>query len=287
MFENYGEVIANASLKNYNTYKIESFCKYLILINNVQKLKILINYLDKENQKYFIIGNGSNIILPAYYDGIIIKLDFNEIKFDKNLIEVGASYMINKLAFESVQKDLKGLEWASGIPGTIGGSVFVNASAYNGDLMNVVNKIEVLEDGKVTTITPKDFIYSYHYTSLKDRNLIILKVFLKLESGNGEELMKIIKDRNRRRITTQPLEYPSAGSVFRNPERDFAGRLIEEAGLKDKTIGGAKISGKHANFIINYNNATSSDIINLIKEIHKTILEKYHLDLILEQEIVI
>ena len=217
----------------------------------------------------------------------MIKLKFNSLLIKDNFIEVGASYMINKLALETVNKGLKGLEWASGIPGTIGGSIVNNATCFKGELMPLIIKLDVLDNGEFKTITTKDFEYSYHYTSLKEKNIIVLKAYLKLESGKREELLQVIKDRTLKRRETQPIKYPSAGSVFRNPENaDPAGKLIEEAGLKGLSIGGAEVSLKHGNFIINKNNATGEDIKKLISKVHKEVLTKYNIDLILEQEII-
>ncbi|MDD2505012.1 MAG: UDP-N-acetylmuramate dehydrogenase [Bacilli bacterium] len=286
MLEKYGELYKNYNLQNHNTYKIKSIAKYFIIINEIAKLKSLITLLKKQKAKYFIIGNGSNIILPTFYNGVVIKLNFNELVIDDNNIEVGSSYMINKLANETVHLGLEGLEWAAGIPGTIGAAIIGNASCYDGSLIPLIAKIEILIDGEYKTITTKDFKYSYRHTSLRDKKVIILKVFLKLKRGKKEELIKIIKDRTQKRIASQPLEFPSAGSVFKNPEKDSAGRLIEEAGLKKYNIGGAEISEKHANFIINKNSATSEDIKKLIKIIKKEVYEKYNVDLILEQEII-
>lgn len=283
---NYGVVIENANLKDYNTYKINSKCKFLIIVNDIVKLTNLIKYLEDNNDKYFIIGNGSNIILPEFYDGIIIKLDFGDITINKNIVTIGASYLINKLAIITANNNLSGLEFASGIPGTIGASVINNAGAYNDEIMNYVDSIEVLENNKIKIIKKEDIEYSNRHTSLKKRKLVIIKVILKLKVGDKNNSLAVIKERMERRIKSQPLEYPSAGSVFRNPEGDYAARLIESLNLKGYQIGGAKISEKHANFIVNNNNATGKDIIKLINYVHQKVLETYNIDLILEQEII-
>lgn len=286
MFQEYGQVKTNFNLKDYNTYQINSICDYFILVDDVIKLTNLIKYLTDHEYKYLIIGNGSNLILPSKYSGVVIKLNFNNLKINKNIVEVGASYPLNKLVMESVNHDLKGLEFAGGIPGTIGGAVINNAGAYNDEIMPYLKEIEVLENNKIKIIKKNEINYSYRYTSLKRRNLIILKVTLELSHGNKEESLNLIKDRLQRRIASQPLDYPNAGSVFRNPEGDYAGRLIESLNLKGYAIGGAKISNKHANFIINDKDATSEDIINLINYVHKRVLETYQIDLILEQQII-
>ena len=282
----YGIVIKEANLRNYNTYRLDVSCKYLIIIETISNLKSLIEFLNKNNEKYFVIGNGSNIILPSYYDGVIIKLNFNELVINDNLIEVGSSYMINKLAVDTVNLGLSGLEWASGIPGTVGGSIVNNANCYDGNLMTIIRKLEVLDNNEIKTITTNDFEYGYRYTSLKKDKVIILKAYIELKDGNKDDLLKIINDRTKKRIDSQPLEYPSAGSVFRNPENLFAWKLIDDAGLKGYQVGGAQISLKHANFIINKNNATSEDIKAIIDKIKITISEKDNIDLILEQEII-
>lgn len=283
MLNKYGILKKEFNLKNHNTYKIESICKYFIIVNNINNLKELIKYLQEKNIKYFIIGNGSNIILPMYYDGVVIKLDLNEITYNKDILEVGASLMLNKIALDSVSKGYKGLEWASGIPGTVGGSTVNNSGSFGSEIFDYIIKLDVLKDNKIITLNKEDINYSYRCTNLKE--YIILKVYFKLEKGNREELLSLIKERTEKRKASQPNK-PSAGSVFRNPEGDYAGRLIEESGLKGREIGGAKISNKHANFIVNNKNATSNDIITLINLIKVTIKEKYNIDLILEQEII-
>ena len=195
--------------------------------------------------------------------------------------------MVNKLALMTVNYGFKGLEWASGIPGTIGATIVNNATAYKGDIMSLIVKLDILDNGEFKTITTKDFDYAYRYTSLRKNKVIIIKAYLVLELGNKDELLNTVNVAAKKRKGSQPLEFPSAGSVFRNPENsDPAGKLIEDAGLKGFSIGGAEISVKHANFIINKNNATSDDVKNLISEVQKQILNKYKIDLILEQEII-
>jgi UDP-N-acetylmuramate dehydrogenase len=284
--EKYGLVTSNHSLVNENTFKIACICDYYILVNDANKLKELIMYLKDNNIKYFVIGGGSNIVLPDHYSGVVIKLDFKELKMDKTKIEVGASYYFNKLAIETVNKNLAGLEWAAGIPGMIGGSIAGNAGAYGDEIMNYVTKIEVLENGEVKTLFAKDIKYGYRYTSVLKAGIIILKAYLNLKKGSKEELSLLIKENTAKRVLSQPLEYPSAGSIFRNPEGNYAGKLIEEAGLKGYRLGGAMVSEKHANFIINYEKATGEDILNLINHVHAKVLEVHGIDLIIEPQII-
>lgn len=285
----FGKVKENVDLKNYNTYKIPRLAKYLVDVKSEESLIGLIDYLNKSKVKYLILGNGSNVVLPEKdLDGVVIKLSgLNSINIDDDEVYVGAGVMLPKLVSETVNNCLTGLEWASGIPGTVGGAVVGNAGAYLSDIFSFIEEIKVLDKGIIKTINRNDVKYSYRYTSFKDdKNIIVLGVKLKLNKGSSDESTDLMKKRLERRISSQPLEYPSAGSVFRNPEGNFAGKLIEDCGLKGKRIGGAMVSEKHANFIINYDNATASDVRKLIKLVHDEVLKKMKVDLIIEQELI-
>lgn len=287
--EKFGRVKENVDLKKYNTYKISTTAKYFVDPFDEESLIGLIKYLKENNVDYYVVGNGSNIIFPQNeFSGVIIKLsELNKIDIDDDEVEVGAGVMLPKLVSETVNNCLQGLEWASGIPGTVGGSIMNNAGAYLSEIFDFIISIKVLEDGEVKVLQKSEIDYSYRHTSLKDRKgIIILSARLKLEKGNSDESLTLMKKRMERRIESQPLEYPNAGSVFRNPEGDYAGRLIEECGLKGKTIGGAMVSEKHANFIVNYNNATCDDVRNLVKLVHDEVLKQKGIDLVLEQEII-
>ncbi len=196
--------------------------------------------------------------------------------------------MLPVLSNEIINNGLKGLEWASGIPGTIGASVRGNAGAYLHEIMERVESIEVLDEKlNVKTLNKEDITYGYRETSLKDSNDIILTVTLKLEPGNYEESKALVKDRLERRLASQPLEYPSAGSVFRNPsDTVFAGKLIEDLGYKGYSIGGAKVSEKHANFIVNEDNASFEDIVSLIESVRQEVKDAYQIDLVVEPTII-
>ena len=205
-----------------------------------------------------------------------------------NMAYAEAGAMLPKLAQESIEKGLTGLEFAISIPGTIGGSIYGNAGAYNSCILDYVESVTVMDENyDVKIIEHEDIKYSYRYSMFKDqKNLIILGAKFYLKEGDKENSLAIIEDRRQRRVATQPLEYPSAGSVFRNPDGDFAGRLIEFCQLKGYTIGGAQVSEKHANFIINTNNATGEDVYKLIKYVHDIVLAKTNIDLIIEQEFI-
>ncbi len=286
-----GKIIKSPKMSEYTTYKVGGKALAIIFPDNIDKLIKLLDYLHKEKIKYKIVGNGSNLIFSDdNYEGVIIKLDeFNNLEIRDNIVNVGAGYNLIKLSLKVARLGLVGLEFASGIPGTVGGAVYMNAGAYKSDMGYVVREVKVLTpDLKIKTLYNKDMNFHYRSSFLQNNpGYICLEVKIVLRKGDPNAILEIIKERKQRRIITQPLEYPSAGSVFRNPSNDFAGRLIEELGYKGKHIGGAYVSEKHANFIINKNNnATASDIKNLISEIKEKVKEKYNIDLIVEQEFV-
>lgn len=280
------ECIENASLLNYNTYRLDTKCKLLVFPRDIFEFQEIMYILN--GSKYFILGNGSNIILPDYYDGVVIKLKyFNNYNIFDEYIEADSGVMINKLSMELSKLGYKGFEWASGIPGTIGGCIYNNAGCYGSEISDNLIDVTVFCDNKIYCLRKDELSFSYRNSTFKMNNkFVILKAKFKFEKGDPEELLDLIKVRTNKRIESQPLEYPSCGSVFRNPEGLIAGKLIDEANLKGKCVGGAMVSNKHANFIINNGNATPEDIIKLINEIKNTIKKNYNIDLVLEQEII-
>lgn len=280
------ECIENASLLNYNTYRLDTKCKLLVFPRDIFEFQEIMYILN--GSKHFILGNGSNIILPDYYDGVVIKLKyFNNYNVFDEYIEVDSGVMINKLSMELSKLGYKGFEWASGIPGTIGGCIYNNAGCYGSEISDNLIDVTVFCDNKIYCLRKDELSFSYRNSTFKMNNkFVILKAKFKFEKGDPEELLDLIKVRTNKRIESQPLEYPSCGSVFRNPEGLITGKLIDEANLKGKCVGGAMVSNKHANFIINNGNATPEDIIKLINEIKNTIKKNYNIDLVLEQEII-
>ncbi len=292
LLQNYGDIEEHATLKNLNTYHIGGTAKYLISPNSINDLQNTLKVLKENNIKYFILGNGSNIILnDREYDGAVIrlnKLNGIEIHQEMQMVYAEAGTMLPKLAVESVNNSLTGLEFASGIPGTVGGSIYGNAGAYNACILDYVSSVTVLDENlDLKILEHEDIKYGYRTSMFKEnKKYIIVAAKFYLKTGDKENSLKIMNDRRERRLESQPLEYPSAGSVFRNPEGDFAGRLIEACNLKGYRIGGAEVSEKHANFIINKNNATSQDVYKLINYVHNTVATKTNVDLTIEQEFI-
>lgn len=286
-----GRVEANVSLSKYTTYKVGGTALALVYPKSVKKLISLVKLLTGSKIKYKVIGNGSNLLFSdKNFDGVIIRLtELTDIQFlSYNKIRVEAGYSLPKLSLLVAKKGLAGLEFASGIPGTVGGAIFMNAGAYKSDMGYIVQSVRVLTpDCKIITFENREMDFHYRSSFLqKHPEYICLDAVIKLKKGDKELLDEVIKERRARRIESQPLEYPSAGSVFRNPEGNFAGKLIEDLGLKGYRIGGAMVSEKHANFIINYDNATSDDIKNLIDYVHDRVMNEYNIDLKIEQEFV-
>lgn len=278
----------NIDLKNYNTYKIGGIAKYLIKPKTAYDLKPIFDELKNKNIPYLLLGGGSNVILPDEdFNGAIIKLDnLNEVEFKDSICYAGAGILLNKLIKTCIDNGYVNLKKLYGIPGTLGGAIRGNAGCNNDEIFNYLISILVYDDGVIKYLNKEDIDYSYRETSFKKNNMIILGAILKIELGDANEAYEYIKEIFKDRISKQPLEYPSAGSVFKNPEGDSAGKLIDECGLKNLSIGGAKVSDKHANFIINYEFAKSSDIIKLIEEIKKEVKLKKNIDLELEQIII-
>lgn len=284
------EMYEDVSLKKYNTYRLDVKCNYLVFPKDIDEIVKLISFLKENNYKYLVLGNGSNVIFKnKRYNGVVIKLSkLDKIEFDGDKVVVGAGVSLSKLANMAINNSLSGLEFSVSIPGEIGASVSMNAGAYNESFSDVFVSAKVLTPKlEIIELTNEDMDFSYRNSFIKkNKDYIVLEVVLKLKPGNKEEMNAVIEKRFEKRKATQPLEYPSAGSVFRNPEGMYAGKLIEDANLKGYSIGGAMISDMHANFIVNKDNATGEDIINLINLAKDKVKENNNIDLYLEQVII-
>jgi len=284
----------NVSLKNYTTFKIGGRAKYFFIAKTKEDLFCAITAAKKLKLPFFVLGGGSNLLVSDKgYNGLVInfqlpsntakveKKEFSStsiFNFQKNKIIVGAETRLGELVNASVERRLTGLEWASGIPGTVGGAVFGNAGAFQKSMKDIVKEVEVL-DAKDLRFKIYDFKkcqFGYRDSIFKHKkNLIILSIVLNLKKGEKSEIKKKIKEYLNYKKQRQPLDYPSAGSIFKNPSGFSAGELIEKCGLKGKRIGQAKISEKHANFIVNLGNARAKDVKKLINLIKKEVKKKF------------
>ena len=287
---NLGTFKENVSFKNLTTYRCGGNARLVYFPNNIESLISFMKFVKEENMEYKIFGNGSNILASDdNYDGVIIKLnnlDKYTLDEENKVLEVEAGCGVMMLANLISKMGYSGLEFACGIPGTIGGAIYMNAGAYLKSFSDIVISAKFLDnDFNIVTLTNEELDFSYRKSIVSDNKFIVLSVLLQLEKKDKEEITKLINERLHRRIESQPLEYPSAGSVFRNPEGDFAGRLIEECSLKGMMYGGAEISGKHANFIINKENAKASDIKYLMELAQSEVEKKFNIKLHREQEL--
>lgn len=288
---NIGKIERNAPLYKYTTYRVGGIASAIVYPKNVDSLMKLIRFVRSKDIPFKILGFGSNLLFSSkQYNGILIRLDeFRDLEFfGTSKVRVGAGYSLVKLSLQAAKRGLAGLEFAAGIPGTVGGAVFMNAGAYKSDMGYIVQDITVLTpDLRIIKLENKELDFHYRSSFLqKHPGYICLEAVIRLEKGDKNAIEEVIKDRRRRRIESQPLNFPSAGSVFRNPEGMFAGKMIEDLGLKGFQIGGAKVSEKHANFIINYNHATGEDIKSLIEYVREKVKKEYHVELKVEQEFV-
>lgn len=274
-----GEAIfLNEDMKNHTSFKIGGPAEVFLEIGTVEELIKVTNYCKKEGADFFVIGNGSNILVAdGGVDGVIIhltgKLAGASVEGDK--LRAGAGLSLAALATFTVEKELSGLEFAAGIPGSVGGAIFMNAGAYGGEMKDVVTGVYMITDGELKYYSAEKMGFSYRHSIVQGlKNAIVVTVEFKLAPGKREEIEEKIKELNTRRREKQPLEYPSAGSTFKRPETGYASLLIEEAGLKGTRIGGAEVSKKHSGFIINADNATAKDVKELISYVQKVVKEK-------------
>lgn len=273
------EARQNEPMSKHTSFKIGGNADAYIKINNLSKLSAILKECKDSNVDYMIIGNGSNILVSDEgIRGTVIRLDgdFRKITLvDDTTVFCGAGATLAYLCKYALNCGLSGLEFAWGIPGTVGGAVFMNAGAYDSEMKNVVHSVShISPSGEIGRIEKENLNFGYRTSVYRNNNMIITGVTLKLKKGNSDEIREKMDDYMSRRSSKQPLEYPSAGSVFKRPEGNFAGALIEQCGLKGKSCGGAQVSEKHAGFIINKSNATAKNVRDLISEIQTTVSDK-------------
>ena len=282
------EVEENIPLSKMTTLRIGGVARYVVYPENTLSLQGVMNKLNQNHIPYKVIGKGSNLLCSDEpYDGVIIRLDRHlcNAYFDNEHLVAEAGCSIIALSYEAMKNELSGLEFASGIPGTVGGVTFMNAGAYKSSMADVIDSVSVYHDGKIEWIQNADCGFSYR-TSIfqKHPDWIILAVKMTLQKGDQKEIRELMDSRRERRMNSQPLDKHSAGSIFRNPEEIPAWKLIEGAGFRGKRIGDAVVSEKHVNFIVNENHASSKDLIALFTDVQKAVKDKYDIDLYMEVE---
>jgi len=282
-----GVVLKEEPLKNHTYFKIGGPAGLFAEPEDTEDLKTVLKLIKKHNVDCFIIGNGTNLLVSDNgYNGIVVKIGekFNYMSRNNNIVTVGAGVLLSVLAKYLARESLSNFEFASGIPGYLGGAIYMNAGAYGGEMKNVVKKVKCIDsDGIIYEFTNEEMKFTYRHSKITDSDIIVLEAELEFSYGNKDEIMEIIKNLNEKRTTKQPLNMPSAGSTFKRPENGYASKLIEDAGLKGLKYKGAMVSDKHSGFIVNWDNASCEDVLELMRIVISTVNDKF--GIILEPEI--
>lgn len=266
------------SMAGHTTFRAGGNADYYVVAEDIGVLKKILQAVAKEKCPFFIIGNGSNLLVSDHgYKGVVVELGsgFKQVETAEGMLKAGAGVMLSKAANTAWEYGLRGMEFASGIPGTVGGAVVMNAGAYSGEIKDIIVSASVMNpEGEIMKLGKEELALSYRHSVITEKEYIVLGAEFELESGERNEIGALMQEYSRRRKEKQPLEYPSAGSTFKRPEGYFAGKLIQDSGLAGYTVGGAQVSEKHCGFVINKNHATASDIIQLIGNVQRIVLEK-------------
>ncbi|EGL38724.1 UDP-N-acetylmuramate dehydrogenase [Parvimonas sp. oral taxon 110 str. F0139] len=267
-------------LKNHTTFKIGGNCIALIEPREVSDIVETIKICRENSIKFFVIGNGSNLLVPDEgYNGVIIKLkgEFSTIQVEGEYLIVNSGAKLSEVYTVAYENSLTGFEFASGIPGTIGGAIYMNAGAYGGEMKDIVESVQVLDldNFELRELKNEELEFSYRKSIIQRKNYIVTTIKLKLQNGNKEEINAVYEDLRERRNSKQPLNFGSAGSTFKRPEGHFASKLIEDAGLKGYHINDAWVSEKHSGFVVNKGNASYKEVMDLIEYVQKVVFEKF------------
>lgn len=267
-------------LKNHTTFKIGGNCIALIEPREVSDIVETIKICRENSIKFFVIGNGSNLLVPDEgYNGVIIKLkgEFSAIQVEGEYLIVNSGAKLSEVYTVAYENSLTGFEFASGIPGTIGGAIYMNAGAYGGEMKDIVESVQVLDldNFELRELKNEELEFSYRKSIIQRKNYIVTSIKLKLQKGNKEEIKAVYEDLRERRNSKQPLNFGSAGSTFKRPEGHFASKLIEDAGLKGYHINDAWVSEKHSGFVVNKGNASYKEVMELIEYVQNVVFEKF------------
>lgn len=266
-------------MKKHTTFRIGGPADYYLCPHSTEELQKILQICRENKLEFFILGNGSNLLVSDKgYRGVVIQLwkNFSDIETEDNTITVKTGALLSKVAAEALEESLTGMEFASGIPGTMGGAVMMNAGAYGGEMKDIIREVTVLtREGELLTLSKEEMNFGYRTSVVKEKGYVVISAVLQLRKGDREEIRKVMDELKERRVTKQPLDMPSAGSTFKRPEGYFAGKLIMDAGLRGFSVGGAQISEKHCGFVVNKGDATAADVLGLIGEVQKRVQEKF------------
>lgn len=276
-------ILIDEPMSRHTTFRVGGPADFFVTPKAREEVRDVICICKEAGMPYYIIGNGSNLLVSdAGYRGVIVQIykEMNEVKVEGDLVKAQAGALLSGIAAKALGAELSGFEFASGIPGTIGGACVMNAGAYGGEMKDVLESVTVLTgEGKIIELGRNELELGYRTSVIAKKGYIVLGAALKLECGDGEKIKTYMDELKEKRVTKQPLEYPSAGSTFKRPEGYFAGKLIEDAGLRGFQVGGAQVSEKHCGFVINRDHATAADIMELMRQVQIRVKENSGVDL--------
>ncbi|WP_315080225.1 UDP-N-acetylmuramate dehydrogenase [uncultured Clostridium sp.] len=279
----------NAKMSEHINFRVGGPVDILLTPNTKEQIVETIKLCKENKIPFYVLGNGSNVLVKdSGIRGVVIKLsEFDNIVRDGNTIKAESGALLKDVSAQALKASLTGFEFACGIPGSVGGAVFMNAGAYDGEISFVIKEAEVMnEDGKIITLAKDQLELGYRTSAIMKKNYVVISATFCLESGEKDKIEGRVSELTNKREEKQPLEFPSAGSTFKRPEGHFAGKLIQDAGLKGFTLGGAAVSGKHCGFVINKGNATAKDILDLIEYVQKEVKKQFNVDLYPEVRII-
>lgn len=275
-------------MSRHTSFRTGGEADCLLQIRNVEQLQKILSYLRRTGNEYFLLGNGTNLLVSDRgYQGVVLQIGggLSGISVEGEKIRVQAGALLSKTAKAAMDAGLAGMEFASGIPGSVGGGIVMNAGAYDGEMKQIVEQVTVLnEDGELMELDCDTMEFGYRTSVIRNRPFVVVEALLSLQKGDPEQILAKMADFAQRRRAKQPLEYPSAGSTFKRPEGYFAGKLIMDSGMRGRRVGGAQVSEKHCGFIVNTGNATSEDVAELMIEVQERVKERF--GVMLEPEIV-
>lgn len=274
-------------MKKHISFRVGGPADILVKPTTEQQLSDIIKLIKKENVPYLIIGNGSNLLIKdGGIRGVVIEIsnNFNHFEIEGNKVKIQSGALLSVVGKAVLKEELKGFEFAAGIPGTLGGALAMNAGAYGGEMKDIVKSVKLMDtDGNIFEFTNEEMEFGYRRSILSKTDYIVLSAEIELEKGNHEEIKATMMDFTQRRVTKQPLSLPSAGSTFKRPEGHFAGKLIEDSGLRGLTLRGAQVSEKHCGFVVNLGNAKAKDLLELMYVVKSTVNAKF--GIMLEEEV--
>lgn len=273
------QVKTEEPMKNHTTFRVGGPAEFFVMPRTAEEVKKVIDLCRRESFPYYIIGNGSNLLVSDQgYRGVVLQIykEMSYIEIEENVVVAQAGALLSAIANKALENGLTGFEFAAGIPGTLGGACVMNAGAYGGEMKDVLEEVTVLtEEGEVLIIPKENLELGYRTSIIARKGYIVLEARIQLREGEKEAIKSLMEELKDKRVSKQPLEYPSAGSTFKRPEGYFAGKLIQDAGLRGFSVGGAQVSEKHCGFVINRENATAADVAELMRQVSARVEEEF------------